>query len=116
MKLILLKTLILLTFYSFANEYNIYINADFTYNKNSGESIYKGIDLALANNNYKLGNHNVNLIKCDHRGINFRSDNCIKKIINDEKGLIMYGGLHSPPSLPHTDRCRTVPQILSSAV
>lgn len=96
-KISLLAVLIFVGLVAEAKEYNIYINADFSYNKESGQSIYMGLDLALSEVNYTINGDKFNVVKCDHKGINSRSDACIKKILRDEKALCMYGGLHSPP-------------------
>jgi len=60
-------------------------------------SIQKGIQVALKKHGYNINGHIFNIVTCDHRGMNRRSDNCIKRILKDPKALIMFAGLHSPP-------------------
>lgn len=78
-------------------DFNIYIDADFTGAVESSLSIKKGIEVALKY--YLPENININIITMDHRGNSRRSLGHLKSVTMDEKGLLVYSGLHSPPVL-----------------
>lgn len=81
----------------FSNEWNIYIDADYTGAKESSESIEKGIKLALKK--YLPKDISINIISLDHRGNSRRSRAHIEEFSNDPNALAMFCGLHSPPVL-----------------
>lgn len=80
-----------------AKNLNFYLNADFTYNVSSAQSIYMGISTALSEVSYLIKGHTIKIVKCDHRGITSLSEACIDRYLNDPRAFVMYGGLHSPP-------------------
>lgn len=77
--------------------FHIYLNADQTSNANSGKSIELGIRAALDQVNWKLAGFPVELIIKDHRGSTPRSHLHFEQFLKDPQGLLVYGGLHSPP-------------------
>lgn len=77
----------------------IYISADRTGAKESGISIEQGVRTALSILHNKLANEEVELVLLDHRGSTPRFKKHLKQFLNDEKALVMYSGLHSPPLL-----------------
>lgn len=79
--------------------YHIYVSADQTGASESGESILMGIDVALSQVNYQLGGYPVKVISLDHHGNTARFQEHLELFQSDEKALVMYGGLHSPPIL-----------------
>lgn len=81
----------------FSNNWNIYIDADFTGAKESSEAIKKGVELAL--DRYLPEEMQVNIIVKNHRGNAKRSLSHLKEFYKDPKGLVIFCGLHSPPVL-----------------
>jgi branched-chain amino acid transport system substrate-binding protein len=82
-----------------ANELNLYLDADLSVFKESGNSIKQGIQTAIEffNKNNKNVNFKVKLISLDHRGNTRRSLGNFKKVLDDPKAIAVFGGLHSPP-------------------
>lgn len=78
-------------------EFNIYIDADFTSSIESSESIKKGIETALYS--YLPEEIKINIITKDHRGNSRRSLKHLKEFLADDKALLVFSGLHSPPLL-----------------
>jgi len=90
---------------SFSEDYHIYLDADQTQGRGlaSTISIQRGIEVALAENDYKLNGFSVKLVLKDHRGSSPRSKKNIKDFIDDPKALSIFGGMHSPPILANKD-------------
>ena len=102
--------------FSYAEDYHFYINADFTYNVSSGESIHMGIETALSETSHSIHGKTIKLLKCDHKGINSRSEACIRSYLNDPKALIMYAGLHSPPLITNLKNHGSPTQLNESEI
>jgi len=83
--------------------YHIYLDADQTNSISSGRSIELGIRAALHEAGEKLGTFPVELIVKDHHGSTPRSQYHLKQFIQDERGLAVFGGLHSPPLISSRD-------------
>ena len=83
--------------------YNLYLDADLSNNKNSGEAIALGIKSALHEINYRVGKVSLNLIELDHRGSSPRSRHNLETILKDERALAVFGGMHSPPLIAAKD-------------
>ena len=77
----------------------IYVSADRTGAKESGISIEQGLKTALSLLDNKLGKEEIEVVLLDHRGSTPRFKKHLKKFLNDDKALVMYSGLHSPPLL-----------------
>jgi len=93
---------LLVTFPVKANKtYNIYLDADFTGTKVASLSIQQGINVALAEENYRINGYQFNIVAKDHRGNSLRSKRNLESFIADKKALLLFSGLHSPPLLAH---------------
>lgn len=82
---------------------HIYLDADQTNNAESGKAIALGIRAALYEADNKLGGYPTKLIIKDHHGSAPRSQYHLEQFIEDPKGLLIYGGMHSPPPLSSRD-------------
>lgn len=82
----------------------LYLDADLSGGAaKAGQSIARGIEVALAEVNYQVNGVKLELVQKDHRGSSSRSHSHIIEFIEDQQGLLMYGGLHSPPLLANKD-------------
>jgi branched-chain amino acid transport system substrate-binding protein len=79
------------------SRYKIYLDADQSNSVSSGRSIEQGIRAAFHEVNWKLGGYPVELVIKDHRGSTPRSQYHLQQFIDDPMGLVVFGGLHSPP-------------------
>ena len=83
----------------FAQDFNLYLDADMTVNKAAGVAIKNGITAGIKF--YKKENPKskikLNLIELDHRGNTRRSLANFKKVLKDPNAIAVFGGLHSPP-------------------
>ncbi|MGK0341398.1 MAG: branched-chain amino acid transport system substrate-binding protein, partial [Candidatus Azotimanducaceae bacterium] len=84
---------------SAADIVHLYIDADRTGTRASGIAIERGIRLALHENRYRLGGKNVKLVIRDHHGSSVRSKAHLEEYLQDDKALVLFSGLHSPPLL-----------------
>lgn len=82
-----------------ADRYHIYLDADQTNNTWSGRAIELGIRSAFSEVDWLLGGFKVELIVKDHHGSTARSKHHFEQVLDDEKALAVFGGLHSPPLL-----------------
>jgi branched-chain amino acid transport system substrate-binding protein len=82
-----------------ADPVHIYLDADQTNSANAGAAIELGVRAALHEANNKLGGYPVELIVKDHHGSSPRSQYHLEQFSEDPKGLIVFGGMHSPPLL-----------------
>lgn len=78
---------------------NFYYSADRTGTKSSGNSMEQGIRTALAQYGNKVGDYQVQLITLNHRGSTPRSDRHLQQYLEDDKALVFFSGMHSPPLL-----------------
>lgn len=83
--------------------FNIYLNADMTGAKSSGEAIEMGIRVALSEVDYIISGYKIDIIIKDHRGNSRRSLKYLEDFANDKNALITYSGLHSPPVMNNLD-------------
>ncbi|NQZ21919.1 MAG: ABC transporter substrate-binding protein [Colwellia sp.] len=81
--------------------YNIYLDADFTGTKVASLSIQQGINVALAEENYRIKGYQFNIITKDHKGNSLRSKRNLESFLADSNALLLFSGLHSPPLLAH---------------
>lgn len=81
----------------------IYLSADRTGAKLSGNSIEQGIRTALDEINYKIGDYNIKLKSLDHRGSTPRAKKHLQTYLNDPTAIALFAGLHSPPLLATRD-------------
>ena len=81
--------------------YNIYLDADFTGTKVASLSIQQGINVALAEENYRIKGYRFNVIAKDHKGNSLRSKRNLQGFLADINALLLFSGLHSPPLLAH---------------
>lgn len=77
----------------------LYISADQTNSRSSGESIEQGLRTALSETNYLLGGYKVVIKTLDHRGSTPRATKHLEEYIADSSALALFSGLHSPPLL-----------------
>lgn len=81
----------------------IYLDADRSRHYRSARSIEMGVHTALDKVNYQLGPVKVEVETLDHRGNSARSLKNMKAVLEDPKGLLLVGGLHSPPLIVYRD-------------
>ncbi len=81
----------------------IYLSADMTGAKESGLSIERGILTALSEVDNKINGRKVLLRILDHRGNNERAKQHLNEFLSDDKALVLFSGLHSPPLLEQRD-------------
>lgn len=81
--------------------YRIYLDADFTGTKNSSISIQQGINVALAEEHYRINGYQFEIVKKDHKGSSLRSKRNLESFLADSNALLVFSGLHSPPLLAH---------------
>ncbi|MFT6693818.1 MAG: branched-chain amino acid transport system substrate-binding protein [Neolewinella sp.] len=81
----------------------IYLSADRSGAKASGNSIEQGIRTALDEIDYEIGDYKVSLKSFDHRGSTPRAKRHLDAFLQDPTALALYGGLHSPPLLGTRD-------------
>ncbi|MEM7411305.1 MAG: ABC transporter substrate-binding protein [Myxococcota bacterium] len=93
----------------------IYLDASQTGgSKEAGRAIERGIRTALALEDGKLGGRPVELVVRDHRANTARSLRHLEEFHADPQGLIVFGGMHSPPLLALRDRIheRAIPVLV----
>lgn len=83
--------------------YHLYLDADFTTSKAAALAIEKGMNAALAEHDNVLNNIPFKLIIKDHRGNSRRSAKHLNQFIEDDRALVLFGGLHSSPLLVNRD-------------
>ncbi len=81
--------------------YSIYLDADFTGTKTASLSIQQGINVALAEENNRISGYQFEVIAKDHKGNSLRSKRNLESFLADNKALLVFSGLHSPPLLAH---------------
>jgi len=79
--------------------YQIYLDADFTGTKTASLSIQQGINVALAEENYRINGYQFEVVTKNHRGNTLRSKRNLEHFIADDSALLLFSGLHSPPLL-----------------
>ncbi|WP_185234786.1 ABC transporter substrate-binding protein [Teredinibacter franksiae] len=89
--------------YASADEYSIYIDADFSHNLESSQAIERGINTALKGINYQVNNLTLSTKRMDHRGNTKRSKKHIQAYLDDKRAIAIFSGLHSPPLLANRD-------------
>lgn len=77
----------------------LYIDADNSISRNATQSIYRGIYTALQEHDFQLQGYQFEIVIRDHRGNSSRSKANLKSFLEDDQGLLVFGGLHSPPLL-----------------
>jgi branched-chain amino acid transport system substrate-binding protein len=80
-------------------KYSIYLDADFSGAKVSSLSIKQGINTALAEVDHQMQGFTFEVVTKDHRANSLRSRRNLEAFLTDEKALIVFSGLHSPPLL-----------------
>ncbi len=89
--------------HTFSKQYTIYLSADMSIAKESGESILDGINVALQEINYTINSDSLTIKVLDHRGSTPRFRSHLEAFENDPTALVLYSGLHSPPLLSTRD-------------
>ncbi len=82
----------------------IYISADRTNARSSGESIEQGLRTALSEVGYMLGSYPVTVKVLDHKGSTPRATKHLNQYSQDTSALALFSGLHSPPLLANLER------------
>lgn len=98
-----------------AQTLNIYIDADFTINWQSAQSIEHGLNAALSSHDYEAAGYRLQIIPMDHRTNARRSIENIRGFDSDESGIAVIGGVHSPVYIRHLEEILDleVPLLLS---
>ena len=78
-------------------KYSIYLDADYASAKASTLSIYQGINTALAEINYQLQGYEFEILIKDHSASPLTSRDNLKSYLKDDRALLVFSGLHSPP-------------------
>ncbi len=87
-----------------SNHLKIYLDADLSGGAAvAGHAIEQGISVALSEVDFKVGDVTLEIVRKDHRGSTPRSKKHIEEFLSDDQGLLMFGGLHSPPLLANKD-------------
>nr|CRH07410.1 conserved protein of unknown function [Candidatus Magnetococcus massalia] len=79
--------------------YHIYIDADWIGALPSSQAIEWGIKAALSEHDFKLAGHTVEIKRLNHRGNTRRHLANQKRYLQDDRALVVFTGLHSPPLL-----------------
>ncbi len=69
----------------------------------AGTSIERGVRTALSEVEDRLAGQPVEIVLKDHRGNSRRSQRHLEQFLEDERGLLVFGGMHSPPLLAARD-------------
>lgn len=85
------------------DELTLYLDADQSGAKASGQAIRQGVELALQEVNHQVHGIPVRLVIKDHRGNSRRSLAHLKQFLTDEQAIAVVAGMHSPPLLAHRD-------------
>lgn len=96
---ILTFVLLLLVETAFANEkvLKIYHDSDYSNHDQAAISMYQGFNTALSEIKHSIQGYKIEVIKMDHRGNSKRSLRNMQLFLQDPSGLLVLGGLHSPP-------------------
>lgn len=86
-----------------AEPLQIYIDADYSISHEAADAIEMGIRSALSQVNDRLGGLEVEVVARDHHGNSKRSYRTMQQFLSNDRALLMFGGLHSPPYLTHKD-------------
>ncbi|WP_420005496.1 ABC transporter substrate-binding protein [Arenibacterium sp. LLYu02] len=86
-----------------AEPLELIIDADYSKNPASSQSIELGVRTALEEVDYMLGDLPVVVVPKDHRGNLKRSARTFQEFSENPSGLAVIGGLHSPPYLAEQD-------------
>jgi branched-chain amino acid transport system substrate-binding protein len=86
-----------------ADSLKLYISADRTGTKESGIAIEQGIRTALSEVDYTVNGKKIEILILDHRGSTPRANTHLEKYLEDDKALVVFSGLHSPPLLASRD-------------
>ncbi len=101
MKKTMILILMICLYFSLSSEplksFKIYLNADMTGAKSSGEAIEMGIRVALSEVDYIISGYKIDIVIKDHRGNSRRSLKYLQEFAKDENALVTYSGLHSSP-------------------
>ncbi len=81
----------------------IILDADFSNNYESSDSIRKGFETALRKMGKTYHQRELKLITMDHRGNSKRSKKHIKSFTKNKNAIAMIAGMHSPPLLAHKE-------------
>ena len=81
----------------------IYHDTDWLNNVQSSESIWRGMEIALAEVGSTVNGTRVELIKKNHSGNVTRSLRNMKQFLNDDQALAVFSGMHSPPLITNRD-------------
>lgn len=83
------------------NQLNIYLDADQTHMRASGQAIQLGIETALSEVDFQIHDVPISILVKDHRGNSARSKAHLKQFLKDDRAIANVTGLHSPPLLAH---------------
>lgn len=100
--LVCIYLIVITTYVSTAHaqqKYTIYLDADFSGATASSLSIQQGINTALAEVDHQLQGMLFEVITKDHRAHSLRSKRNLEAFLADERALVVFSGLHSPPLL-----------------
>ena len=84
-----------------AEPLELYVDADYSISSAAALAIEQGVRTALAEVDYMVAGHRIDVIPMDHRGNAKRSKHNMKRYLASETAIAMIGGLHSPPYLTH---------------
>jgi len=86
-----------------AAPWNIYVDADWSYSRESSRAIEQGLRTALSLCGDTLDGQPVRVAALDHRGNTRRHRANLDIFQKDPRGLVLVAGLHSPPLLANKD-------------
>lgn len=79
----------------------LHIDADYAVSVEAAVAIELGIETAFGEVEFEVADHQIQILRADHRGNVTRSLRNMKRYLESSNVLAMIGGLHSPPYLAH---------------
>ena len=101
-----LIVLVLFARSAFADEnktLKIYHDADWINNVASSEAIWRGMDVALSEVEYRINGVGIELVKKNHSGNVTRSLGNMKAFLADDAAIAVVSGMHSPPLITNRE-------------
>ncbi|TMP39646.1 hypothetical protein CWB98_03400 [Pseudoalteromonas rubra] len=86
-----------------AHVLRIYHDSDYSSHSASAEAMKMGFNSALSERNFEVQGFKLQFVEKDHRGNSNRSLLTMRRFLQDDRALMILGGLHSPPYIKHRD-------------
>ncbi len=79
----------------------IYHDSDWANSLESSEAIWRGMQVALKEVDFKVNGTRIELVKKNHSGNVTRSLRNMKEFLSDDQAIAIFSGMHSPPLITH---------------